>query len=183
MNKILKYSLIGLGVAAVGTTLYFVFRKPKDEKGEEGKTDEKEAEKKEESKDIDTTPSDTTSTTAHTKPAATKPTDTKPELKVEDKKIVNAVTKRDIPLSVLLPTLDSKTDLILMKGNISVISIKDGTKLLDPKKGNLLFTLKKGTNIGKYLGSKLLPKGSYAVYTKMKNGTVIVAGAANLKFA
>lgn len=189
MNKILKYTLIGLGVSAVGTTLYFVFRKPKSsDGGEETKENEtKETEKKEEEAKSSETPavSDTSSspsaaiktsqpssvkTVAETKTPAATTTATKPAVNTDKLKGYN----------VQLILTKSKNPNIL-KGKF-VSADKNGTRLLD-KNGKLMFTLKKDDIVGNLIGSKLTAKGDYLALVKIRDGKTTQTLASNLKFA
>lgn len=187
MNKILKYTLIGLGVAAVGTTLYFVFRKPKSSDSGEETTETKETEKKEEEAKSSETPavSDTSSspsaeiktsqpssvkTVAETKTPAATTTATKPAVNTDKLKGYN----------VQLILTKSKNPNIL-KGKF-ISAEKNGTRLLD-KNGKLMFTLKKDDIVGNLIGAKLTAKGDYMAYVKMRDGKTTQTLASNLKFA
>lgn len=180
MNKILKYSLIGLGVVAAGTTLYFVLRKPKGKAGEEEKVEEKVEEKKEE-----TTPSDTTSTSSpESKTASTETTksttSTTPDAKKPDAKkpVVNTDKLKGYNVQTILTK--SKNPNIL-KGKF-ISAERNGTRLLD-KNGKLMFTLKKDDLVGNLIGAKLTAKGDYMAYVKMRDGKTTQTLASNLKFA
>jgi hypothetical protein len=180
MNKTLKYTLIGLGVAAVGTTLYFVLRKPKDKSGDEGKDDKKEPEKKEESKDTDTQVKDTSSSSTSTpKTDATKPTATTTPLKLDrEGKVTSTAVLKGYGVSAILSKVQNPA---FLKGKLTSSS-KDGTILMGAK-GNKLFTLKKDTIVGTYVSSSLTKTGNYLVNVKMNNGKSVLVNGTNLKFS
>ena len=186
MNKTLRNILIGVGVVAVGTTLYFVFRKPKDKSGDdETKTDEKVEEKKEETKS-DEQQKDTSSSmpeTAAIKTAQPSSTKTVAETKTPvtttaTKPVVNTDKLKNYNVQLILSKSKNPN---VIKGKF-VSAEKNGTRLLD-KNGKLMFTLKKDDMVGNLLGAKLTAKGDYLAYVKMRDGKVTQTLAQNLKFA
>lgn len=179
MNKTLRNILISAGVLAVGTTLYFVFRKPKDKSDDETKsTDEKETEKKEDDKQKSEDTSETkTPPSPSSSPSAKPPVE---GLKAETKPSPNVNTDKLKGFGVGL-ILSKVKNPSLLKGKV-VSSANEGTVLMGAK-GNKLFTLKKDTIVGKLLGSKLTKKGFYLVYVKMNDGKTVTVNGTDLKFA
>lgn len=175
MNKTLRNILIGAGILAVGTTLYFVFRKPKGDSGDET-TETKEEEKKEDDKQKNEDTSET-KTTPSSSPLPKPPVE---GLKTETKPSPNVNTDKLKGFSVGL-ILSKVKNPSLLKGKV-VSSANEGTVLMGAK-GNKLFTLKKDTIVGKLLGSKLTKKGFYLVYVKMNDGKTVTVNGTDLKFA
>ncbi len=186
MNKTLRNVLIGVGVVAVGTTLYFVFRKPKDKSVDgETKTDEKAEEKKEESTPSTDTQSKDTSASESAAIKTAQPSSTKtvaetktPTTPIATKPVVNTDKLKNYNVQLILSKSKNPN---VIKGKF-VSSEKNGTRLLD-KNGKLMFTLKKDDIVGNLIGAKLTAKGDYMAYVKMRDGKTTQTLASNLKFA
>lgn len=183
MNKTLKTGLIlGATALVLGGIIYFATRKTDEEpsaegeeKSEEGKSDTSEEKKTSDSSSKPkvsrpkTTASKPSTTSTATKPT---PTTTTP---------VKKPTTVNLKGSNVSGVISKTQNPAIYKGKV-VISSKDKTILMGAK-GNKLYELKKGTTVGKLVGSSLTKTGDYLITVQMNNGKSVLVNGNDLNFA
>jgi hypothetical protein len=190
MNKNLKIGLILGGTALVlGTVIYFATRKTEEPvaEGEEKGSEESKADTSEEKKTSESS----------SKPKASRPKQTASKGVTTPAPTKTAPTPTPKPTAPLPPKVTTKTLNLkghnvasilrvaekpeILKGRV-VSTTKDGTILMGAK-GVTLYTLKKGTTVGRILNSNITSGGNYLVDVKMNNGKTVTVNGSNLIIA
>ena len=182
MKKGLKIGLILGGTALLlGTAIYFVTKKPKEEKADDGSSDKDKNPDKDVDKDSDKKNTDTESNNKQKKDTKPKNTDGNPKASnAPDKKPATNDGKPRQPnfSGLYLDSILKKLENPKALSGKSLITTQDNV-ILYKKDGNLRVT--KGTNVGKYIDSFLTKNGFYNVTVLMNNGKKIQTNAQHFK--